>query len=124
MGVFGQFYQLDSKILEKIYSLLTKNGKAVFTIKIKEQSDNEVLALSDEKVKISLQNLNVYSGRDMMMICLSNKVSRSGSHSAARYRIFSHYLCFIVKEHDVQVIGELWHGAQHKGHCRYHHHGH
>ena len=58
IGVFGQFYQLDSKVLEKIHSLLSKNGKAVFTVKIKEQSDNEVLALSDEKVKKLFQDYN------------------------------------------------------------------
>ena len=33
-------------------------GKAVFTVKTKEQSDNEVLALSDEKVKELFQNYN------------------------------------------------------------------
>ena len=37
------------------------------------------LLLSVEEVKLSLQNLNVYPGKDMMMICLYNKVSRSGS---------------------------------------------
>lgn len=50
VGVFGQFYQFDSKVLKKIYSLLSDNGKAVFTVKIKEKLDNEVLALSEEKL--------------------------------------------------------------------------
>tara|TARA_B100000287_G_scaffold375563_1_gene376139 strand:- start:447 stop:1073 length:627 start_codon:yes stop_codon:yes gene_type:complete len=58
VGVFGQFYQLDSKVLEKIHSLLSKNGKAVFTVKVKEQSDNEVLALSDQKIKNLFQDYN------------------------------------------------------------------
>ena len=58
VGVFGQFYQLDSKVLEKIYSLLSKNGKAVFTVKVKEKSDHEVLALSNQNIENLLSNYN------------------------------------------------------------------
>lgn len=58
VGVFGQFYQLDSKVLEKIHSLLSKNGKAVFTVKVKEKSDHEVLALSNQNVENLLRNYN------------------------------------------------------------------
>lgn len=58
VGVFGQFYQLDLKVLEKIHSLLSKNGKAVFTVKIKEKSDQEVLALSNQNVENLLRNYN------------------------------------------------------------------
>ena len=35
-GVFGQFYQFDSKVLKKIYSIINNNGKAVFTVKIND----------------------------------------------------------------------------------------
>ena len=58
VGVFGQFYQLDSKVLEKIHSLLSKNGKAVFTVKVKEKSDHEVLALSNQNIENLLSNYN------------------------------------------------------------------
>ena len=58
VGVFGQFYQFDSKVLKKIYSLLSDNGRAVFTIKIKEELDNEVLALSEENLINLLINYN------------------------------------------------------------------
>ena len=58
IGVFGQFYPFDSKVLDKVYSLLSDNGKAVFTIKIKEDLDNEVLALSEKKLKSLLLNYN------------------------------------------------------------------
>ena len=58
VGVFGQFYQLDSKVLEKIHSLLSKNGKAVFTVKVKEKSDHEVLALSNQNIQNLLSNYN------------------------------------------------------------------
>ena len=58
VGVFGQFYQLDSKVLEKIHSLLSKNGKAVFTVKVKEKSDHEVLALSSQNIENLLINYN------------------------------------------------------------------
>lgn len=58
VGVFGQFYQLDSKVLEKIHSLLSKNGKAVFTVKVKEKSDHEVLALSNQNIENLLINYN------------------------------------------------------------------
>lgn len=49
-GVFGYFYQFDSKALDKIYSLLRKDGKAVIQINIKHNFIDDVLAVEEKKV--------------------------------------------------------------------------
>ena len=56
-GVFGQFYQFDSKVLKKIYSIIKNDGKAVFTVKINDDITNEVLAVREHKI---LELLNGY----------------------------------------------------------------
>ena len=57
-GVFGQFYQFDSKVISKIYSLLEENGKAVFTVKIKDEFTDEVLSVSEKRVTDLLKIYN------------------------------------------------------------------
>jgi len=58
VGVFGQFYQIDTAVLQKIESLLIKNGKAVFTVKIDNATNNEVLAIEEGKLQALLVNYN------------------------------------------------------------------
>ena len=55
-GVFGQFYQFDEKVVEKILSLLNIGGKAVLQIKIKDQITDEVLAVDEIEIIKILKN--------------------------------------------------------------------
>ena len=56
VGVFGQFYQFDAKVLKKIYSIINTNGKAVFTVKVKDEITDEVLAVEEDKILELLNN--------------------------------------------------------------------
>ena len=56
VGVFGQFYQFDAKVLKKIYSIINTNGKAVFTVKVKDEITDEVLAVKEDKILELLNN--------------------------------------------------------------------
>lgn len=56
VGVFGQFYQFDAKVLKKIYSLINTNGKAVFTVKVKDEITDEILAIKEDKILEVLNN--------------------------------------------------------------------
>lgn len=57
-GVFGYFYQFDSKVLDKIYSLLRKDGIAVIQINIKHAFSKDVLAVEEKKVLELLDGYN------------------------------------------------------------------
>ncbi len=57
-GVFGYFYQFDSKVLDKIYSLLNKDGKALIQINIKHKFIKDVLAVEEAKVLELLEGYN------------------------------------------------------------------
>ena len=54
-GVFGQFYQFDHKVVKKITSIIKKDGKAIFTVKVKDNSNDEVLAVPEDKIFNSLE---------------------------------------------------------------------
>ena len=56
VGVFGQFYQFDAKVLKKIYSIINTNGKAVFTVKVKDEITDEILAVEEDKILELLNN--------------------------------------------------------------------
>ena len=56
VGVFGQFYQFDAKVLKKIFSIINTNGKAVFTVKVKDEITDEVLAVKEDKILELLNN--------------------------------------------------------------------
>ena len=56
VGVFGQFYQFDAKVLKKIFSIINTNGKAVFTVKVKDEITDEILAVEEDKILELLNN--------------------------------------------------------------------
>jgi len=58
VGVFGQSYPFDEKVVKKIYSLLNKNGTGLFTVKLTDQFSHEPLSLNEDKVKDILRNFN------------------------------------------------------------------
>ena len=53
-GVFGQFYQFDNKVVKKISSIIKKDGKAIFTVKVKDKFTDEVLSVTEDKIYNSL----------------------------------------------------------------------
>jgi SAM-dependent methyltransferase len=55
-GVFGQYYQFDEKVVEKIFSLLNFGGKAVLQVKVKDDITDEVLAVDELEIIEILKN--------------------------------------------------------------------
>ena len=62
VGVFGQTYPFNKNTINKIYSILEPNGKAIFTIKSIDQKNqevyNEVLALGEPTIQSILEDFN------------------------------------------------------------------
>ena len=62
VGVFGQTYPFNKNTINKIYSILESNGKAIFTIKSIDYKNqevyNEVLALGEPTIQRILEDFN------------------------------------------------------------------
>lgn len=62
VGVFGQQYPFNKNTVNKIYSALNPNGKAIFTVKNQHQSNQEVykevLALDEPTIQSLLKGFN------------------------------------------------------------------
>ena len=62
VGVFGQTYPFNKNTVNKIYSALNPNGKAIFTVKNQHQSVQEVykevLALDEPTIQSLLKGFN------------------------------------------------------------------
>ena len=50
VGVFGQQYPFDKKVIKKIYTLLKKDGVGIFSIKLHDEYNIEPLSLDEDLI--------------------------------------------------------------------------
>ncbi len=50
VGVFGQSYPFDKKVVKKIYTLLKKDGMGIFSIKLEDEYSIEPLSLDEDAI--------------------------------------------------------------------------
>tara|TARA_Y100000590_G_scaffold152734_1_gene175335 strand:+ start:271 stop:882 length:612 start_codon:yes stop_codon:yes gene_type:complete len=80
VGVFGQQYPFDKKVVKKIYSLLKKDGLGIFSIKTVDEYSIEPLSLDQDAIinilkpykhKTEIQNFIGVNGRSESFLIVS-----------------------------------------------------
>ncbi len=81
VGVFGQQYPFDKKVIKKIYTLLKKDGVGIFSIKLDDENNIEPLSLDEDSIfnflkpykhKIEKESFPTFDGRvdDFLIVSL------------------------------------------------------